>query len=214
MSMKSERGAIVIEAVISLMTFMFAMSTLYCLYFPCVAQARIGAALNSAAKEISQYSYLYGLTNLNEKQSGLVQGTGAAQSTLEANFGQIDDFYSVLEGLGDTISDIGVNGESYINYVGNQFIEDVKGKAVGALAESLMKKNFGGDPDGFLKGLGIVGGMSGLDTSKSRVFANGDSDDITLVCKYEVKVIQLFNIDVKFTFEQCAATKAWFGGVD
>lgn len=210
---KSEEGAVIVEAVISLSVFMFAIATLYCLYFPCVAQAKISTALNNTAKEISEYSYLYGLTGLNDAQSDISDGAGAADSALKANLGEVNSFYDLLEGTVNVADDISVNGESYINYLTNQFIEIGKGQIVGGIARDLMEKNFGSDPDKFLKGLGIENGVSGLDMSKSRVFANGQSDDITLVCRYEVKVVQFFNIDVTFQFEQCATTKAWFGGV-
>lgn len=210
---KSEEGAVIVEAVISLSAFMFAIATLYCIYFPCVAQAKIGTALNNTAKEISEYSYIYGLTGLNDSQADISMGGGAADSTIKSSLDGAKDLFSTLEGIGEIADDVMVNGDSYVNYLLDNFIDMAKGAAVGELSKVLMKKNFGSDPDGFLRGLGIEDGMSGLNMNKTRVFKSGRSDDITLVCKYEVKVVQFFNIDVTYKFEQCATTKAWFNGV-
>lgn len=57
--MKKQKGAIVVEATIALSAFMFAIFTILSIVNICFIQARLGVALNTAAKEISQYSYLY-----------------------------------------------------------------------------------------------------------------------------------------------------------
>lgn len=59
MKRKREKGAIVIEATISLTVFIFAILTILSLVDIAYVQAKMSVALNSAAKEISQYSYLY-----------------------------------------------------------------------------------------------------------------------------------------------------------
>lgn len=67
MRYKDEKGAIVVEATMSLTFFIFAMLLILSITNICLAQSKIGVALNSAATEISEYSYLYKLTGLNEK---------------------------------------------------------------------------------------------------------------------------------------------------
>ena len=55
---KRERGAIIVEATISLTMFIFAMFTLYSLVNICYVQSKMSVAVNVAAKEMSQYAYL------------------------------------------------------------------------------------------------------------------------------------------------------------
>ena len=57
---KVERGSVTVEATISLTAFLFFFLMIYCMIDVCIMQAKISFALNNSAKEISQYSYLYG----------------------------------------------------------------------------------------------------------------------------------------------------------
>lgn len=60
--LKSESGSVTVEATISLSAFMFAIVTILTIINICIVQARVSYAINTTAKEISQYSYLYALT--------------------------------------------------------------------------------------------------------------------------------------------------------
>ena len=75
MRKEKERGAIVVEATISLTAFVFAIFTILSLVNIYYIQAKIGVALNSAAKEISQYSYLYYALGINRLDADLSDGT-------------------------------------------------------------------------------------------------------------------------------------------
>lgn len=210
----NERGAIIIEGALSLTFFMFAIFTIYSMFHICLAQARIGAALNSTAKEISQYSYVYDLTGLNTKQANLAAYGGSAESVLDDNLSQINNLYDALKGISSSTSAIlssPENSESFLYYVLNQGIEQVKGYATGNVARLLMKKHFGSNPDKFLKGLGIEDGMKGLSFYKTRLFADGEDKDILLDVRYQVTVVKLLDIDMKMNFELCAKTRAWIG---
>lgn len=209
MNAKSERGAVIIESTLSLTLFMFAVLTVLSMYHICLAQARISAALNETAREISQYSYIYDLTNLNAKQAEVANRGGAAQSILSDNLSEVDSLFDALMGSTNTVLSVGENGESFLYYTLNQGIDGVKGVLCGEMARGLMKKHFGSDPDKFLKGLGIENGIKGLSFIKTRLFVDGHSDEILLDVRYQVTVIKLLDIDLKFNFELCAKTKAW-----
>ncbi len=211
---KSEHGAIIIEATLSLSFFMFAIVTIYSMIHVSMAQARISAALNSTAKEISQYSYVYDLTGLNERQAGVAAGGGAAEAVLSDNLSEVNDVYDAFKGIaGGVLSIVSSpdNAESFLYYVLNQGIDAAKGYGAGEVARLLIRKHFGSDPDKFLKGLGVKGGIGELDFSKTRLFENGEETDILLDVKYKITVIKLLNIDMKMDFELCAKTKAWVG---
>lgn len=214
MDVKSEKGAVIIEAVLSLAFFMFAMITVYSMYHISLAQARIGAALNATAKEISQYSYIYDLTSLNTKQANLAANGGAAASHLSDNLGEIDGFFDAIGSLAGGTTDIlsdPENADSFLYYALNEGVEQIKGDVTGAVAKMLMRKQFGSDPDGFLKGLGVKDGMSGLSFIKTRIFSDGEEKNIFLNVRYKVTVVELLNMDLTLKFEQSAKTRAWVG---
>ena len=83
---KGESGSVTIEATISLSAFMFAIVTLLTIVNICLVQARVAVAINTTAKELSQYSYLYSLTGFNKSDAELAQaakdGTPAPDSIL------------------------------------------------------------------------------------------------------------------------------------
>ena len=91
---------------------------------------------------------------------------------------------------------------------------EVFGKLLG---RSLMKKNLvvssSDNADNFLKRNKVVNGLDGLDFTYTSLMAYGESNVIRLTVTYEVKVIQLLNIDFKFKFTQSAKTHAWGNGV-
>ncbi|MCR5342265.1 MAG: hypothetical protein K6E70_02730 [Butyrivibrio sp.] len=105
-------------------------------------------------------------------------------------------------------------GWALIKVVGNEIEEGIKGAVGGAFAKGLMYKHLtnssGKDPDKYLKHLGVIDGMDGLSLLSSSIFTNG-SDNITLVCNYDIRVIRLLNIDVKYNVNQVAKTMAWSG---
>ena len=103
---KSEEGAVIIEATLSLTFFMFAILTIYSMFHVSMAQARIGAALNATAKEISQYTYVYDLTGLNDKQANLAAYGGSAESVLSDNLSEINGLFSALGGSAGAAVDI------------------------------------------------------------------------------------------------------------
>ena len=209
MNVKSERGVVAIEAALSLTLFMFAMITVFSMYHICLAQARISAALNSVAKEISQFSYVYAMTGLNDKQADLSNEGGATQSVLSDNLSEVNTVFDAIGGLVGTVVSASDNADSFIAYTLNTGVEVVKAGVVGEMARGLMRKHFGDNPDKFLRSLGIEDGMSGLHFLKTRIFPSGKTDDIMLNVRYQVTVIKLLNIDIKFNFELCAKTKAW-----
>ena len=77
---KDENGAIVVEATLSLTTFLFLFFMVFSIITSARCQAIIGSAINNTAKEISQYSYLYGLTGINDSLNATLQTDADTQS--------------------------------------------------------------------------------------------------------------------------------------
>lgn len=100
---RNENGSVVMEATLSLSVFMFLIVTILSIVNICVAQAKIGIALNQSAEELSQYLYIYSLSGLNQ-----------VQADAYANNSQtIEQIEGLEEGLTDSIQvikDFGSNG--------------------------------------------------------------------------------------------------------
>lgn len=238
---RNEQGAVAVEATLSLSFFMFMIVTLLSFVNLCTAQATIGAALNETAKEISQYTYFYSLSGLNEIQSESIGETEETRADVDTIVANVADSLQELKGLAnqerspeDTADSLGEawgNVDAVIQKIqtsddpsewvmgvirigANEGYEMLKGQLAGALTKQLMKKHLtneaGQNCDAYLKHLGVADGIDGLDCSNSALFVYG-TDDIILNCRYELKVIQLFHLDITYSISQNAYTKVWGG---
>ena len=246
--MRKEKGAIVVEATISLTAFMFAIFMILSIVNICFIQAKISVALNTAAKELSQYSYLYyalGANNLesefnngteDSKQLAMdtIDGVGTMMDSL-ANAGasvETGDFETMMSEIetGKTTAESLItqyadglknDPKGFILGMGKMATNELKEEAKTALAQILarvfMEKNLKAspedDPDAYLRNYGVVDGMDGLDFNYTTFLAYGNSNEIQLVVTYDVRVMQLLNLDFKFTIRQCSKTTAWGNGI-
>ncbi len=255
-----ESGVVAVEAAIVVPAFMFFILIFYSIIEMSMLQARMTIALNTAAKEISQYSYLYMLTGLNEKQAeGYQQGEEVRVSVDDTISGlQVltDSFIPVSEGvrglaqnkedfqtrvtdLEDKIKAAGgttkeVSSDIYetwseqlsdpkafiagvLSIAGNEIAEEAKAVIAGMLAKSFMCKNLKAgdldDAESYLVSQHVKDGIDGLDFNGTRLFANGKSERIQLVCSYDVEIIKFFNISITpLHFQTTAITQAWGTG--
>lgn len=243
-----ERGAVVVEGLLSLSIFMFAIFTILSIVNVCYIQAKMTVALSSAAKEISQYSFFYykfGIDKLDEKFSeGTAEKRELADNTIEgvstlmdsltkasnsAQTGDFGDMITEIEGGMDNIDSlvneyadqISQDPKGFIlgmgKMIGNELKEEGKSILCQALTKAFMKKNLKASPDDdaddFLRRYKVVDGMDGLDFKYTTFLQNGTSNLIQLVVTYDVKVIQLLNIDFDFTFRSCVKATAWGRGI-
>ncbi len=234
----NERGAVVVEATIALTTFMFVIYTILTIVNICFAQAKIGVAINCAAKEISQYSYLYSLTGVNKlKQDAYDQGETANVAVEEVAKG-VEALFGMINNEGQSVSDVYNTGSEAYNSIksgastvandpkkfmlslayslGSDGWDSIMGGAAKQLAQSLVKKNLvtssTADCEPLLKYCGIVpkgsSYFSGLDFSETSIFAE-KTNEVKIVVSYEIRIIRLLDLDVTFKFKQCGRTEAW-----
>ena len=223
----AENGAVVIEATLSLSVFMFLIVILLSIVNICTAQAKIGIALNQTAEEMSQYLYFYSLSGLNDIQAKVYADSSETRQQIEGLEDGITDGIKSLQKFGrggselsDTISEIKEDGSNVKDIV--QEIASTDDKTawikslvkVAALSKGLMVKhltiNDEIDCDRNLRDMGVIDGLDGLNLNSSSIYTNG-TEDITLICKYKVKLLNLLNNDITFSFVQTAKTKAWGG---
>ncbi len=99
-----EKGVLTIEATISLSLFMFVIIILLSIINIFTVQARMQVALNTTAKQISQYSYIYSLV-VNGMHSDAEKG-GEPVDNIDKNLGQI---VSEIKNLGGNVSESGLS---------------------------------------------------------------------------------------------------------
>lgn len=254
--MKKESGAIIVEASVVIPLFMFVIIIILSITNICLAQAKIQIAVNSTAKEVSEYCYLYGLTGINEKQKELYNKTleadtdiktvfsgltkvsnsvssakNAISNTLEDPSTAQDSAKAVIDAykqgkggageVSETVKDIIDDPQNFFlgvaAIIGNGAVEELKSNLGAVFAKALCQKNLRTEKETtevFLKRLGIVpkGGSyyDGIDFTDSRFCLNG-SATIAISAKYQIRVLNFFNQDIKFSFENTGMTYAWFG---
>lgn len=236
---KDERGAVVVEATIALTTFIFVIYTILTLVNICFAQAKIGIAVNCAAKEISQYTYLYSLTGVNklktdakaegEKADGAVTdivsgietmydliGNGSTEITEEKVNSGKDAYDKIKSGTKTVIDDPKEFILSCAYSVGSDATDELVGTAFGSLAKVLVKKNLvtteNGNCEALLKYMRVVpNGNSYFDgiSFSGTEVFPGNTNTVKIVASYDISVIKLLDIDFKFHFCLCGKTEAW-----
>lgn len=145
----TERGAIVIEATLSLTAFVFALFTILSIVNIYYIQAKMSIALNSAAKEISQYSYLYYKLGVNEAEAKLNEGTQDARATAEQTIDGVASLMDSLSGAQNSIE----TGDF------DNLVSSIEGgySNVDSLVTMYADK-LANDPKGFILGMGKMAG--------------------------------------------------------
>lgn len=168
MDLKNEKGVVIIEATIALSAFMFFIVTILTIVNICYAQAKIGTALNETAKELSEYSYLYALTGINERQAKIYGETEKVRSEMEQSIQGIGDLYDALKEGTEDVSNIDMTNLS-------ESIDKIKADVeAGSKAKSQLEAVFdeiADDPKAFLIGFGKLLGNSAFDYGKSKLIA-------------------------------------------
>lgn len=168
----SERGAVVIEATISLTTFLFVFMMLYSIVSICRAQARIQIAIDATAKEISQYSYLYGLTGLDTTLGKFQESGNKTKSALNSAIDGVAQTFEGIQQLGGQASDINVSSVDDVLSKWDEIsttVQDTSEKAASA-KETIM--NMAKDPQKLLLGMARLVGSEALELGKSRLIAD------------------------------------------
>ena len=160
---KSEKASITIEATISLTAFAFLIITLLSVVNICIAQAKIGMAINSAAKEISHYSYLYALTGLAESHANIASSAAETEADINEVLGDVNTVFTEMQNLG---SDVKSNPSDI-----SGILEDAKGLSSSSSNLKTSVENLAKDPKGVMFGLAQILANDGWNLAMSRLVA-------------------------------------------
>ena len=163
--LNNESGSVTIEATISLSAFMFAIVTLLTIVNICLVQSRMSYAINTTAKELSQYSYLYSLTGLNQSQKAIYDAGKTNTQQLDSILEDINSVYNEIENLGNT----GNQSPSVEGILDSwDSIKNIQG-AGSSLYDTM--KDIASDPKELMFGIVKLATNEGMDLAKSRLIA-------------------------------------------
>lgn len=215
---EKQKGSVIIEATISLTTFMFAIVTILFVSHICYAQSKIGTVIDGVAKDLSEFSYIYSLTGLADKHSKLSSDGEQARGSLNKivdNLSSVSDTIENLKTVGSSLANDADMRQSLMSLIANDGANMAGSILTGQLVKQFAKGRLagtGGDCEIVLKRLGVENTrgsyLDSIDFYDSVFCVNGSSE-IKVVARYSVKLITLLNIDIDYDIVQCAATKAW-----
>lgn len=164
--LKNAKGAVTIEATISLTTFLFLFLMIYSIITICRAQATLQVAINATAKEISQYSYLYSITGINQAMGNVstsAEGTKESVNTVASNVSQV---FSSIQSIGNTDVDLGDPQQMMSSW--DSITEDLKTAGAAATgAQEEIAKMLEQEPHKVIFGMAQLIASEGFELAKS-----------------------------------------------
>ena len=212
MKKENEKGAIIVEATIALPVFIFTILIILSITDICYVQSKMAVAVNSAAKEMSQYGYLYTTFGLDEH----LTGEGGKSSEFMDSFGELLNKVSEKAGVvSDELGALFKQGGDVAS--GDSLAELGKNAVGGILAKKLVQKNLVAykedTADAFLRRNQVVNGLDGLSFLHTSFLTNAEQNEVEIIVSYEVRVLKLLNTDFDFRFIQRGKSKVWGKGV-
>lgn len=180
-SLNRQKGSAAIEAILSFVGFLFVIFTILNIVNFCRVQTLISNAVDTAAKEMSQYSYFYeisGLSKFNKETQKLADGGSAV---LNEVVGNVDNLYKSVNGAVKNTIDRTTEITNAIEG-GTADVDTIKGQLNGInsdvqgveTAMNLMSASVEGimsNPILYLKSIVAVAGNEGLELLKSHAIA-------------------------------------------
>lgn len=233
------RGSLTVETILFLIPFMCAFLTIVNVARFVQAEMLIHHAITQTAKQFSAYSYVLTKSQIAGRIQETHDKSEKFMTDVDNAVGSVEQFMDAVGNVGSTgnisgdIQNVVHSGANAQETLTN-FFSDPKAIAegifsvakaegentlltavVGALSKNSIKNTIAlmsDDPDEFLTNVGVVGGMSGLDFSKSNWISVGSSEkaNIQIVVTYEMKNSLFPDFDFgEHSFCQCASTLIW-----
>lgn len=234
---KRERGSLTVEAILFLIPFMCAFLTLINAARYVQAEMLIHHAITQTAKQISTYSYILTKTNItstmqetNKKSNEFISDTTAAIDSVTEFAGavgsigtgdpmaSIENVIARAETMDAALTDY-FSDPDEIMYGALAVIKSEGRRAVmtwvvgcitrGCIRETIAK--ISDDPDEYLRTIGIVDGMDGLDFSMSKWDPGEEGKaKIDIVVTFKMKNLLFPDFDFgEYEFCQSVSTLAW-----
>lgn len=157
-----QEGAVTIEATISLTAFLFMFIMIYSIVTVCRTQATIQVAINSTAKELSQYSYLYSITGLHGAMGNLSSSANSTKEDVNDVVDKVSGAFSGIQSIGGTQFNLDDIEGSLEDLESNL---DQAGESVSAAKEAISK--MAEDPQKLMFGMAKLFASEGYEVAKS-----------------------------------------------
>lgn len=226
---RNSKGSITLEAIIFLTLFILFYMIFMNLVQIAKAQVILQYTINEVAKEVSAYSYLLTKTGIVDKRVSTSEQANEFVGQTEAMIDAIEDVGNALVNGGDVIGAAGQAGSQIEDYFDDtdELAKNILGliKREGAnivsdfviqeIVESEVKKQIemmsNKSVDQYLRDLGIMEGMAGLDFSETS-WGETSSGGLPIL---EVSVVYEMDYNLGFfeleprRFKLCAKTALW-----
>lgn len=197
---EGQQGALIVEATISLTTFMFAMYILLSVIQMAYVQERLSVGLDRTAKEMAEYAHTLYALGISQKFSG--EGGKSSQYANEAS--------EMLKKIGNAVGSDLISGGA--DALEGDSISQLASKGIGVkLAEQMLPKNVVPGSDG------KAGDFKGfLDKNNVDTWnlwgSNIHNEKIFLRIDYEIRLVQLLKIKKVFHVSHVSYARVWAGG--
>lgn len=167
----NEKGSVSIEAAISLTAFLFFFIMIYSILTICRAQARIQVAINNTANEISQYSYVYGLSGLGESLAKFQEEASKDEEEIDNVIGSTIQVFDSIQALGDKASKIDITDPQGMLNTWGDIKDDIDTGKSSAMEIKQKIEEMAENPQKLLFGMAKIIGSNALEVAKSRLIA-------------------------------------------
>lgn len=201
------KGSLTVETLLFLIPFMLAFCTIINVARFVQAEMIVHHAITQTAKEISAYGYVLTRTGITERMQATNKKSSDFTTEVNEAVASVEKFVNSM-GSGDG-SAIYTNGQEawekvdaiasdpssvvsgVISLVKSNCSQAVLVGVSGSLAKGSIKKQLSlmsDDPNAYLERIGIVGGLNGLDFSKSEWNSNQEGKgNIKIVVTFKMK---------------------------
>lgn len=179
--LNQQRGSATIEACISFTGFLFVIFTILGTVNFCRTQMMISSAVDTAARELSQYAYFYKMSGLQKFSSDLSSNADVGKENINSVIGTVDHLYS---SVGSAAKGTVQNATDLYNATTTGNLDmaavetaitnvDTQGTDVLNSIQSVQNafEQVGDDPLLYMRSLVAIAGESALDAVKSHVIA-------------------------------------------
>ncbi len=233
------KGSLTVEAALFLTFFLMGFLTIINFARLTRAEVVVQRAINGTAMQISQYGYLLTKTGIYDAMEGTAQEAVKQESDISQLKSAVTDLAGAIDQTSlngvtnQTVEDLAgaVSGAQGAVDIVQSYFQNPAGLMTGLLAvakyqaqqevctllvsriaESQVEaylKEVADDPDAYLRELGVVGGMHGLDFQDSRLMNRG-SKDVQITVRFKVKNQMFPNFDFgEYEMMLNASTRFW-----
>lgn len=234
---KHQKGSLTVEALLFLIPFMCAFFTLINAARFVQSEMLIHHAITQTAKQVSTYSYVLTKSEISKTIQATTKKSEQFKTDTEKAVTSVTDFLEAMDGIGsgDIVSEVEnvIRTGNHASDTVKEYFKDPDAVLAGVLtlAKSGMEQHMltmvvgaitqtnvenaiskiSDNPDAYLKNIGIVDGVEGLDFSKSKWLSEAEGKgNIQIVVTYKLKNLLFPQFDFStYDFCQCASTLIW-----